>query len=51
MSSPTAVPTASAAPRPDLPLDPEAAISVRGLVRRYGSFTAVDGLDRDIRRG
>ena len=33
------------------PLDPDAAISIRGLVKRYGTFTAVDGLDLDIRRG
>jgi ABC-2 type transport system ATP-binding protein len=33
------------------PLDPEAAISIRGLGKRYGDFTAVDGLDLDIRRG
>jgi ABC-2 type transport system ATP-binding protein len=33
------------------PLDPSAAISIRGLVKRYGEFTAVDGLDLDIRRG
>jgi ABC-2 type transport system ATP-binding protein len=33
------------------PLDPDAAISVRGLVKRYGDFVAVDGLDLDIRRG
>jgi ABC-2 type transport system ATP-binding protein len=32
-------------------LDPDAAISIRGLVKRYGEFTAVDGLDLDIRRG
>ncbi|MGY1747608.1 ABC transporter ATP-binding protein [Blastococcus sp. SYSU D00695] len=51
MTSPTAVPAATAAPRPDSPLDPDAAISIRGLVRRYGTFTAVDGLDLDIRRG
>lgn len=38
-------------PRPGDPLDPDAAISIRGLVRRYGDFTAVDGLDLDIRRG
>jgi ABC-2 type transport system ATP-binding protein len=31
--------------------DPDAAISVRGLVKRYGASTAVDGLDLDIRRG
>ncbi|WP_231486719.1 ABC transporter ATP-binding protein [Candidatus Blastococcus massiliensis] len=30
---------------------PEMAISIRGLVKRYGDFTAVDGLDLDIRRG
>ncbi len=33
------------------PSDPEAAISIRGLVKTYGSATAVDGLDLDIRRG
>ena len=33
------------------PLDPDAAISIRGLVKRYGDFTAVDGVDLDIRRG
>jgi ABC-2 type transport system ATP-binding protein len=39
--------TGEAAP----PLDPDAAISIRGLVKRYGAATAVDGLDLDIRRG
>jgi ABC-2 type transport system ATP-binding protein len=38
-------------PGPDAPLDPDAAISIRGLVKRYGDFAAVDGLDLDIRRG
>jgi ABC-2 type transport system ATP-binding protein len=33
------------------PLDREAAISIRGLGKRYGEFVAVDGLDLDIRRG
>src|SRR4051794_22579295 len=32
-------------------LDPDAAISVRGLVKRYGDRNAVDCLDLDIRRG
>jgi ABC-2 type transport system ATP-binding protein len=32
-------------------LDLDAAISVRGLVKRYGDRNAVDGLDLDIRRG
>jgi ABC-2 type transport system ATP-binding protein len=36
---------------PAEPLDPSAAISIRGLVKRYGDFAAVDGLDLDIRRG
>ncbi|MDT0275063.1 ABC transporter ATP-binding protein [Blastococcus goldschmidtiae] len=36
--------------RPTEP-DPEAAISIRGLVKRYGERAAVDGLDLDIRRG
>ena len=33
------------------PVDLDAAISIRGLEKRYGEFTAVDGLDLDIRRG
>ena len=37
--------------QPGDPLDPEAAISIRGLGKRYGEFVAVDGLDLDIRRG
>jgi ABC-2 type transport system ATP-binding protein len=36
---------------PGAPVDQDAAISIRGLVKRYGDFTAVDGLDLDIRRG
>jgi ABC-2 type transport system ATP-binding protein len=48
--SPTAV-GASTASGPAAPLDPDAAISIRGLVKRYGEFPAVDGLDLDIRRG
>jgi ABC-2 type transport system ATP-binding protein len=36
---------------PAAPLDTEAAISIRGLVKRYGGAVAVDGLDLDIRRG
>jgi ABC-2 type transport system ATP-binding protein len=36
---------------PGTPLDDAAAISIRGLVKRYGEFVAVDGLDLDIRRG
>jgi len=42
---------ATAAPSSTGPLDPDAAISVRGLVKRYGDRNAVDGLDLDIRRG
>jgi ABC-2 type transport system ATP-binding protein len=38
-------------PAPADPIDPAAAISIRGLVKRYGEFVAVDGLDLDIRRG
>ena len=33
------------------PLNLDAAISIRGLQKRYGEFAAVDGLDLDIRRG
>jgi ABC-2 type transport system ATP-binding protein len=32
-------------------LDPAAAISVRGLTKRFGAFTAVDGIDFDVPRG
>src|SRR5687767_12037126 len=38
-------------PVPAGPIDPTAAISIRGLVKRYGDRAAVDGLDLDIRRG
>jgi ABC-2 type transport system ATP-binding protein len=31
--------------------DPSAAISVRGLTKRFGRFTAVDGIDVDVPRG
>ena len=40
-----------ARPQPGDPLDPEAAISIRGLGKRYGEFVAVDSLDLDIARG
>ena len=33
------------------PPDPAAAISVRGLTKRFGAFTAVDGIDFDVPRG
>jgi ABC-2 type transport system ATP-binding protein len=48
-STPAAV--VGAPPASGEPLDPAAAISIRGLVKRYGAFVAVDGLDLDIRRG
>ena len=38
-------------PQPGDPLDPAAAISIRGLGKRYGEFVAVEDLDLDIRRG
>jgi ABC-2 type transport system ATP-binding protein len=38
-------------PHPGDPLDPAAAISIRGLGKRYGEFVAVDDLDLDIHRG
>jgi ABC-2 type transport system ATP-binding protein len=37
--------------QPGAPVDPDAAISIRGLAKRYGDFAAVDGLDLDIHRG
>lgn len=33
------------------PVDPDAAISVRGLTKRFGDFTAVDAIDFDVPRG
>ncbi|MBT0568049.1 ABC transporter ATP-binding protein [Williamsia sp. CHRR-6] len=42
------------APSPSAPVDhdsTELALSVRGLVKRYGDITAVDGLDLELRRG
>src|ERR687890_397343 len=51
VTSPSVPVVADNRPRPGDPLDPDAAISVRGLVKRYGDRTAVDGLDLDIRRG
>jgi ABC-2 type transport system ATP-binding protein len=47
---PHLTPTLAAAPGRSQ-LDGDAAISVRGLVKRYGDRNAVDGLDLDIRRG
>ncbi len=43
--------SAPLAQRTSTPLDPDAAISIRGLSKRYGDRPAVDGLDLDIRRG
>jgi ABC-2 type transport system ATP-binding protein len=51
VTSPSAAQVVRGRPQPGAPLDPEAAISVRGLVKRYGSGLAVDGLDLDIHRG
>jgi len=34
-----------------IPADPSAAISVRGLTKRFGDFVAVDGIDLDVPRG
>jgi ABC-2 type transport system ATP-binding protein len=37
-------------PRPD-PIDPDVVIRIRGLTKRYGTRTAVDSLNLDVRRG
>jgi ABC-2 type transport system ATP-binding protein len=47
----SSAPAVSAAASPGAPPDPDAAISIRGLVKRYGDAVAVDGLDLDIHRG
>ena len=41
----------SAAQAPTDPADAEPAVSVRGLVKRYGSHEAVAGIDLDVRHG
>ena len=51
VTSTSAVPAVRGGPLAGDPLDPSAAISIRGLVKRYGDFVAVDGIDLDIRRG
>ena len=51
MTSTSAAPAVRGAPPAGGPLDLDAAISIRGLAKRYGEFVAVDGLDLDIRRG
>ena len=52
MGDSTAVTSATTAvEQTGAPLDLSAAISIRGLVKRYGAALAVDGLDLDIRRG
>ncbi|MGY1808871.1 ABC transporter ATP-binding protein [Blastococcus sp. SYSU D00669] len=44
--------TTQPAPGPTTPAaGPEAAVHVRGLVKRYGDRAVVDGLDLDVRRG
>jgi ABC-2 type transport system ATP-binding protein len=37
--------------RPSTPVDPDTAISVRGLRKAYGDWEAVRGIDFDVRRG
>jgi ABC-2 type transport system ATP-binding protein len=37
--------------RSEEPLDADAAVSVRGLTKAYGSYAAVRGIDFDVRRG
>jgi ABC-2 type transport system ATP-binding protein len=51
VTSTSAAPAVRGGPLAAGPLDPDAAISIRGLAKRYGEFVAVDGLDLDIRRG
>ena len=45
MSNPAPAPSAPTPPNGDL------AVRVRGLVKRYGSVTACDGVDLDLARG
>ena len=51
MTRSSSAPVVAAVPSAGDALDTSAAISIRGLVKRYGDFVAVDGLDLDIRRG
>jgi ABC-2 type transport system ATP-binding protein len=44
-------PQAEAAPQPPVAPDLSLAVRARGLTRRFGTFTAVDAIDLDVRRG
>jgi len=44
-------PAPIAGPRSSTPLDPDAAISVRGLGKSYDGYDAVRGIDFDVQRG
>lgn len=50
-SAPEAVPPADSSEPPSGATGPEAAIEIRGLVKRYGKRTAVDGLELSVRKG
>ncbi|MGY1813816.1 ABC transporter ATP-binding protein [Blastococcus sp. SYSU D00820] len=43
--------TTELAPNPEAPASADAAITVRGLVKRYGGRAVLDGLDLEVRRG
>jgi nitrous oxidase accessory protein len=47
----TAEATATATPAPGGEAPPEAVVRVRSLVKRFGKFTAVNGLDFDVAKG
>src|SRR5690349_2948219 len=44
-------PVTRSRPSVETPLDPDAAISVRGLRKAYDDYEAVRGIDFDVRRG
>ena len=51
MTATTPAPARAAAAFDDEAFDDDAAVRVRGLVKRYGDRTVVGGLDLDVRRG
>ena len=51
MTATTPAPARAAAAFDDEAFDDDAAVRVRGLVKRYGGRTVVGGLDLDVRRG
>jgi len=51
LAVPVPAPTSTSPAQTPIPSDAPIALATRGLVRRYGEFVAVDGLDLAVRQG